>query len=157
MVESRHRPGQYSTRHGIGQPVGRWPAYQEGEQLDLAWYYPDEISGTWKRYRPSIKGAVPVPVWIRKPVNDLNDYMLDGRLHVAVLGIRGHLVAVAGVDPEPKNFESWGTCRYTTVFIETSEAAARLTPKYAQVKPTAWDKIAGEGFGVPCTIGGNCE
>ncbi len=144
MVGTYSRPGRFPEYHGEGQPPGRLPAYQEGHQLELAWLLPDEVAGAWKRFRPSTKGAVPVPSWIRRPIADLNDFMLDGRLHVAVLGIRGHLVAVTGVDPEPKNFTSWGACRYTTVFVETSEARKRLTPKYANLKPTAWDRVAAE-------------
>jgi hypothetical protein len=144
MVGSNNRAGQFFNYHGHGQPPGRMPAYQEGEKLELAWSYPDEVAAVWKRYRPSIKGAIPIPSWIRSPLDGLNDFVLDGRLHVAVLGVRGHLVAVTGVDPEPEKFTSWGTCRYTTVFIETFEARTRLTPKYATLKPTVWDRVASD-------------
>lgn len=164
--------GGQAYHHGIGQPRGRLPAFQEGRQLNLAWLYPDELAGAWVRYRPTNVGAVPVPPWVSKPIGDMNDFLLDsytqpkcescyfhahtscgraGRgwgqtepLQVFVAGIRGHLVALAGMDPEPEKFTSWGEVRYTTLFIETSEAKTRLKPKFAKILPTAWDRVSAD-------------
>jgi hypothetical protein len=162
--------GHSPIHHGIGQPPGRLPAFQEGKQLSLAWLHPDELAGAWVRYRPTRVGAIPLPPWVKKPIGDMNDFLLDehvqpqcytcaGRpretcghggwgqppaLQVFVAGVRGHLIALAGMDPEPEKFTSWGEVRYTTLFIETSEARTRLRPKFAKIRPTAWDRVSGD-------------
>ena len=82
-----------------------------------------------------------MPSWVKKPLGEMNDFMLDDRLHVSVLGVRGHVVALTGVDPEPDPFDGWGTCMYTTLFIETTEARTRLKPKFVKLRPTAWERL----------------
>jgi hypothetical protein len=135
------RAGRFPKRHGLGQPVGRLPLFQEGKQLHMAWLLPEELRAIWRNCRPSRKGYVPVQPWMRKPY--MNEFMFDGSFHVCILGIRGHLVACTGMDPEPKNFTNFGDVQYTTFFLETREARERLRPKYSSIHPTAWDRIGG--------------
>jgi hypothetical protein len=144
MVEEARwgsNPGRYRKRHGPGQPYGRVPAFQEGAQLSLAWLLPEEIMGAWRRYRPSGRDAVPVPPWVTKPPDGFNDFMLDDQFWVGVLAVRGHLVALIGLDPPDQPFTHWGTAAYTTVFIETDEVRARLRPKFSKLPVTAWDHV----------------
>ena len=149
-MQSTYHPdhnGKFPKRHGRGQPVGRWPAFQEGKSLYLAWLLPEEIRGAWRPCRPSKKGAVPLHPWIIKPIMDMNDFLFDGKLHVAVIGIRGHLVACTGMDPEPEKWTGFGDCRWTTFFLETREARERLRPKFATPRITAWDRIGEDDAG----------
>ncbi len=151
MLMKLDRIGGKWVRHGDGQPPGKLPAYQEGDRLSLAWLYPDELVGAWVRYRPSRKGAVPVPKWVHEPINEMNDFLLIDYplagmdpLHMSILGIRGHLIALTGMDPVPEKFDNWGVVRYTTIFVETSEARTRLTPKYVKLRPNAWDRVVAD-------------
>jgi len=137
-------PGHYRPRHGPNQPIGRVPAFQEGHQLGLAWLLPEEIKAAWRRYRPSRRGVradIPVPPWVVKPIGDFNDFVLDDHFWVSVIGVRGYLVALTGVDPTTQPFTHWGSAISTTFFIEKSEVRDRLRPKYAKLPVTVWDHV----------------
>jgi len=113
--------------------------------MHLAWLFPEELVAVWKRYRPSSKGAVPLQPWILKPISDMNDFLYNDEAgliyHVSILDIRGNVVGITGMDPVVEKFTSWAECRYTTLFLSTSEARKRLRPKYATLKPSAWDRV----------------
>jgi hypothetical protein len=97
-----------------------------------------------------------VPPWVSKPINDINEFVLDGdtdhALQCSVIGIRGRVMALAGMVEHKTGanrqgfYFSWASARYTTVFILTGEARSRLRPRYAKLRPTAWDKIAGDAI-----------
>lgn len=113
--------------------------------MHLAWLFPEELSAVWRRYRPSAKGAIPLQPWITKPINDMNDFLYNDEAgliyHVSVIGVRGNVVAITGMDPIIEKFTTWAECRYTTLFLTTSEARIRLRPKYVSLRPSAWDRI----------------
>ena len=142
--EGRFKPG---LQHGEGQPPGRLPAYQEGEGLYLAWLLPEELRAVWKHYRPT-KRVIPPPSWVTKPLGEINEFVLDCKTQVSVLGIRGNLICLSGVceEKEGEHWRGWGQSRWNTVFIETGEAKARLVPKYAKVGENAWDKLVGDDW-----------
>jgi len=142
--KGRFRPGIY---HGEGQPPGRLPAYQEGAGLYLAWLLPDELRATWKRYRPA-KRVIPPPSWVTTPLGEINEFVLDGKTFVGVQGIRGNIICLTGVceEKEGETWRGWGQSRFTTLFIETGEAKARLAPRYAKIRETSWDKLVGDDW-----------
>ena len=150
VAEYRCHPNSGRFRklsHGDGQPPGRLPAYQEGTGLYLAWLLPEELAAVWKRYRPA-RRVIPPPPWVKRPLGDINEFVLDGHLGVSVIGIRGDTICLSGLyeEKEGENWRGWGQSRFNTVFIETGEAKQRLVPKYAKVRETSWDKLVGDDF-----------
>ena len=125
--------GRFSTKHGLGRTPDLFPVYVEGYQLFLRWLTLDELRASHKPYRPSVCGRTPLPPWVTKPA--FNDFTLDGGLSVSIQGIRGHLIALVGLDPVEQSFTDWGTVRYTLQFIETSEARTRLKPMFVKIPP----------------------
>jgi hypothetical protein len=155
------RPNTYMEAHwvdrkiqhrGFGQPAGRIPGFEEGGPSPLRWVDPATFRDRWRAYRPRADVRCPPPVWVTKPIDGLNDFILDGRLWLSVLGIRGNVIALTGTEDTEKNFPGWGRCNYTTKFIHTWEARTRLRPRYATIRPTAWDILRAGTSGAPRSV-----
>ena len=111
--------------------------------MALARGTPSRLEGLQAR-----KTSHPSAVLGHDALGEINEFVLDGKTHVSVLGIRGNVVCLTGVceEKEGENWRGWGQSRWNTVFIETGEAKARLVPRYAKIQETSWDKLVGDDW-----------
>lgn len=127
--------------HGCGRTEGMVPFYAEGESLYMRWLTREELLAGHRRYRPARKNRIPAPPWVYPKSGQINEFLLDTRFQCSILGVRGSLIALAGMDPPEQALYDWGTVRYTTRFIQTGPELQRLQHRFNPRQLTSWDLL----------------